>query len=158
VRPLESLGRSRQSIRVDELAKKNSYRRFTWREGSKAALSARFAFQEVKLPEGTVVTLIIEWEKGEAAPNKFHVAAVNKNRSRKQLLRLLKQRWRTERVYQDLKGELGFDHFEGRRYRGWHHPISVVLCCFAFLVAERVRRFSPQSRRQSLCAQVALAA
>jgi hypothetical protein len=31
---------------------------------------------------------------------------------------LIKQRWRTERVYEDLKGELGLDHFEGRRFAG----------------------------------------
>jgi len=54
------------------------------------------------------------------------------------------QRWRTERVYEDLKGELGLDHFEGRRFPGWHHHISVALCCYAFVIAERVRRFSPR--------------
>jgi SRSO17 transposase len=56
-----------------------------------------------------------------------------------------KERWRTERVYEDLKGELGLDHFEGRRFRGWYHHVSVALCCFAFLVAERARA-SPLGR------------
>ena len=59
------------------------------------------------------------------------------------LVHLLKERWRTERVYQDLKGELGLDHFEGRRYPGWHHHVSVALACFAFVAAERARRFPP---------------
>ena len=40
-----------------------------------------------------------------------------------------------------LKGELGLDHYEGRRFPGWHHHVSVALCCYAFIVAERVRRF-----------------
>jgi hypothetical protein len=53
------------------------------------------------------------------------------------------QRWRTERVYEDLKNELGLDHFEGRSFAGWHHHVSVALCCFAFIVAERVRHFHP---------------
>jgi SRSO17 transposase len=56
------------------------------------------------------------------------------------------QRWRTERVYEDLKGELGLDHYEGRRFPGWHHHVSVALCCYAFIVAERVRRFPPSAR------------
>jgi SRSO17 transposase len=64
--------------------------------------------------------------------------------STKQLVRRVMQRWRTERVYQDLKGELGLDHYEGRRYPGWHHHVSVVLCCYAFVIAERVRRFPPR--------------
>lgn len=147
VRPLDKLGRPRKHIRVDELAKIQRYRRFSWRQGSKTALHAKFAFAQVMLPEGEVVTLIMEWEKGESSPNKFHVAALDKKRSRKEMLRLLKQRWRTERVYEDLKGELGFDHFEGRSYRGWQHHVCVALCCFAFLIAEKVRAFSPQSGR-----------
>lgn len=151
VRPQDKRGcLSRRSVRADALAKaipRRQFRRLTWREGTKQSLHARFAFRRVRLPEGETVTLIIEWDKGEAAPNKFHVAALDEKLSKKALIRLLKQRWRTERVYEDLKGELGFDHFEGRRYRGWHHHVSVALCCFAFLVAERVRRFSPQSRR-----------
>ena len=32
--------------------------------------------------------------------------------SHKELVRTIKERWRTERMYEDLKGELGLDHFE----------------------------------------------
>jgi hypothetical protein len=62
----------------------------------------------------------------------------------KKLVRLVMQRWRTERVYEDLKGELGLDHYEGRRLPGWHHHVSVVLACNAFVVAERARLFPPR--------------
>ena len=44
-----------------------------------------------------------------------------------EIVRTTKQRWRNERGYQDLNGELGLDHFEGRMYPGWQHHISVVL-------------------------------
>jgi SRSO17 transposase len=67
--------------------------------------------------------------------------------TRKQLVRLIMQRWRTERAYEDLKGELGLDHYEGRRYPGWHHHVSVVLACYAFVVAEHARVFSLTTRR-----------
>ncbi|MCK6532932.1 MAG: hypothetical protein L6Q84_08170 [Polyangiaceae bacterium] len=30
------------------------------------------------------------------------------------IVRLFKERWRAERRYEDLTGELGLDHFEGR--------------------------------------------
>jgi SRSO17 transposase len=65
-----------------------------------------------------------------------------------QLVRLVMQRWRTERAYEDLKGELGLDHYEGRRVPGWHHHVSVVLCCYAFIVAERARHFPRSARRR----------
>jgi len=78
--------------------------------------------------------------------------------SRKQIVRILKQRWRTERMYEDLKGELGLDHFEGRSYPAWQHHVSVVLCCYAFVVAERVRAFSPSATRSRRAGPVSVAA
>ena len=63
--------------------------------------------------------------------------------TKKEIVRIIKERWRTERAYEELKGELGFDHFEGRSFPGWHHHVTVVLCCYAFVVSERLRHFSP---------------
>jgi SRSO17 transposase len=76
-------------------------------------------------------------------PTRFHLAKLPRDVSKKHLIRLAKERWRTERVYEDLKGELGLDHFEGRRFPGWHHHVSVALSCYAFVIAERARRFPP---------------
>ena len=98
--------------------------------------------------EREIVWLLMEWENGEPAPSKFYLVTLPPTITRKQLVRRVKQRWRTERVYEDLKGELGLDHYEGRRFPGWHHHVSVVLCCYAFLVAERVRHFPPSPRWQ----------
>jgi SRSO17 transposase len=69
--------------------------------------------------------------------------------SHKQLVHIIKERWRTERMYEDLKGELGLDHFEGRSFAGWHHHVSVVICCYAFVVAERARSFPPSGDRKN---------
>ena len=49
-------------------------------------------------------------------------------------------------TYRELKGELGLDHFEGRRFRGWHHHVTIALVCFAFIAAERAVAFSPSGR------------
>jgi len=43
------------------------------------------------------------------------------------------------------QGELGLDHYEGRSFRGWNHHVSMVLVCFAFIVAERSRAFPPSA-------------
>ena len=88
----------------------------------------------------------------------FILTTVPKRMSHKELVRLFKERWRTERMYQDLKGQLGLDHFEGRSFPGWHHHTSVVLCCYAFVVTERSRALFPSEKRKSKNGQNALAA
>jgi SRSO17 transposase len=139
---------------------RGAFRKTTWRQGSKAPLSSYFAMERVHMVQGDgiddgepeAVGLLMEWERGESAPPKYHVLwqprGSGRRLTRKQAVRIVKQRWRTERVYEDLKGELGLDHFEGRRFRGWHHHVSVALACFAFVVAERVRAFPPSAREE----------
>lgn len=134
------------------LAEQGAFRRYTWREGTARPLTARFAFLRVvpAADDGREprrrdrVWLVCEWRDDEDEPVHFHLATY-KRMPFVQLVNLIKERWRTERVYEDLKGELGLDHFEGRRFRGWHHHVSVALCCFAFLVAERARAFPPST-------------
>ncbi|WP_437759694.1 hypothetical protein [Sorangium sp. So ce1389] len=89
--------------------------------------------------------LLIEWPFGESDPSKFAVTTLGTKMSKKQIVRQYKERYRTEQAYEEMKGELGLDHFEGRRFRGWHHHVSVVLCCYAFIVAERDRSFFPSA-------------
>jgi hypothetical protein len=155
------VNRGGASISVRDLAfklkSKGKFRRCIWREGTKGDLSARFAMRRVspcreqhrELAERETVWLLIEWRDGEVEPANYFFSSLPETITRKELVRLTMQRWRTERVYEDLKGELGLDHFEGRRFPGWHHHISVALCCFAFVVAERNRIFPLPTRRPS---------
>ena len=133
---------------------RKGFRRCTWREGTKEPLWSRFALRRV-VPahdDGTDpahredVWLLMEWPDGEKAPTKYFLATLPCGSTRKQIVRVVKERYRTERLYEDLKGELGLDHFEGRSFAGWHHHISVALCCYAFVLSERVRRFPPSAR------------
>jgi SRSO17 transposase len=93
------------------------------------------------------VWLLIEWPRDEDAPSKYFFATLPRKTTCKRLVRVVKERYRTERLYEDLKGELGLDHYEGRSYPGWNHHVSCVLGCYAFVLGERVRRFSPSPRR-----------
>lgn len=144
--------------RVDELAAllgAKAFRRITWKQGSKAPLHSRFAFARIKAAHDDGATdprrreaewLVMEWPDGEEKPTTFFLTTLPRRQSKKQLVRTIKERWRTERVYEELKGELGFDHFEGRSWPGWHHHVSVALCGYAFVVAERARAFPPSAR------------
>jgi len=145
-----------------------AFRRYTWREGTRPnrKLAGRFCFRRVKVAhdDGTEAAdreplwLVIEWPEGESKPTKFVLTTLPRRMSKKNIVRTLKERWRTERAYEEMKGELGLDHFEGRSFRGWHHHVSVVLCCYAFVVAERVRHFPPSARRSSRVGPFARAA
>lgn len=129
------------------------FRRTTWREGTRGWLSAKFAARRVVTAhnDGHPASdrepqwLLMEWRDDEPEPAHFYLLTVPRQTSRKQMVRILKERYRTERAYEDLKGELGLDHFEGRRFGGWHHHVSVALACYAFITAERVRSFFPSA-------------
>jgi hypothetical protein len=46
-----------------------------------------------------------------------------------------------------MKGELGLDHFEGRSWVGWNHHVSIVLACYALVIACKMRAFPPLGHR-----------
>lgn len=147
---------------VEELAfslPESAIRKTTWREGTGAAMAARFAVVRVEpVPRDEQPRaeqwLVIEWNPNSHRPDGYTLSTLPTDISRKQLIRSLKERWRTERAYQDLKGELGLDHFEGRSFTGWHHHVTVVLACYAFMVAEQMRGFPPSRHHanESSCA------
>lgn len=135
-------------LSLASLAKKlprRAYRATTWRQGSRRAMMSRFAMMKVDAgdDDGAHHVLLIEWPENEKEPTHFTLAHLRRAPSRKALVRITKARWRTERVYQDLKGELGLDHYEGRSFRGWYHHVTVVFCCYAFVLSERLRHFPP---------------
>lgn len=154
---VDSKGRRRGvPITIGELARSlplRRFRRYTWRDGTRRKLHSRFAFERV-VPfhdDGTDpahredVWLVIEWPEGESEPADYWFSTAPRTTAKKHLVRTLKERYRTERTYEDLKGELGLDHFEGRSYAGWHHHVSCVLACNAFIQSERLRRAPPSA-------------
>ena len=42
-------------------------------------------------------------------------------------------RWRVERCFEDEKGELGLDHYEGRRYQGLKRHMIITTVSHLFL-------------------------
>lgn len=156
---LDAEGNAERNVGIEELGVElgpRAFRRITWRTGTKGKLSSRFCFRRVKPVHGDAepedkepLWLVMEWLDGEAKPAKFALTTLPRRMSKKQIIRIIKERWRTEKAYEELKEELGLDHFEGRSFTGWHHHISVVLCCYAFIVTERMRHFPPSDRGQA---------
>jgi SRSO17 transposase len=123
-----------------------AWRRVTWRNGTNRPWAARFAAVRVTpanewrnrrlAPE---VWLLCEQDLGLTPRIKYFFVHLPATASLKQLVRLAHQRWAIEQQYQELKTELGLDHFEGRSYPGWHRHVVLTAVAYAFLQRERMR-------------------
>jgi SRSO17 transposase len=139
-----------EPIAVKELAMQlpvNAWQTVTWREGSNAALSSRFAAVRVRPAHrdywrSTVRDeewLLIEWPDGDTEPLKYFLTTAPGEATLEQLVFVTKMRWRIERDYQELKQEFGLGHYEGRGWRGFHHHATLSIAAYGFLMAQRLR-------------------
>ena len=133
-------------VSLKSLAESLPRRKVTWREGTKGKLSAKFAWVRVWPGQGwaegacagaDALWLLIE----ERADGKIQYAFANLPACtrRIQAVRLWKSRWPVEQGYQQMKEELGLNHFEGRSWRGFHHHACLVMLSYGFLVLEQLR-------------------
>ena len=142
----------KKPVSVKELAVANQKRfgKVTWREGSQGQLHSRFWAKRVesahdwnhgKAP-GKEVWLLVEWPADEPEPVKYYLCDLPKSTSLRRLVAAARGRWRVEQDYQQMKEELGLDHFEGRSWTGWHHHVTMVMLAHLFLRREQKRRSS----------------
>jgi SRSO17 transposase len=132
-------------ILVGKLARKLKYRSVSWREGSRGWQSSRFAAVRVRtahrhmngVPPGEEQWLLCQCLEGEKSPTKFWLSNLPADTSVRTLVRMAKLRWRVERDYQEMKQELGLDHFEGRTWRGFHHHATLCAVAHGFLALRR---------------------
>jgi SRSO17 transposase len=137
---------SPRPVALKELAQRLPRRKVTWREGTKGKLSGKFSWVRVWPGQG--------WQRGEcafAAPVwllieeqadgtiQFAFSNLPVGTSRLQAVRFWKSRWPVEQGYQQMKEELGLNHFEGRSWRGFHHHACLVMLAYGFLVLEQLR-------------------
>jgi SRSO17 transposase len=124
---------------------RKAWRTVAWREGSKGMLSSRFAAVRVRPSHRDTLRseprpeewLLIEWPGGEKEPTKYWLSTLPADTAIATLVDTAKLRWRIERDFQDLKQEIGLDHYEGRGWRGFHHHAALSIAAYGFLVAER---------------------
>ncbi len=156
-RPATRLRRSphHRPVRVAALATTwppSRWATVAWREGTRGPMRSRFACcrvrpahrDEQRTDPRPEEWLVIEWPAGEPAPTKFWLSTLPADLALVDLVRLAKVRWRIERDDQELKDEIGLDHFEGRGWRGFHHHGALCIAAYAFLAAERARLSPPE--------------
>jgi SRSO17 transposase len=137
-------------LSVKALAQQNQarFRPVTWREGTKGAMRSRFWARRVQTAHhwqfgqepGSAVWLLVEWPADEPKPTRYFLCDLPGRSSVRHLVRVAKSRHGIERDYQQMKEELGLDHFEGRSWNGWHHHVTLVMLAYGFLQRERRRR------------------
>lgn len=124
-----------------------------WREGTRrGTMKSRFARVRVRAAHRDTGRetlreeewLLIQWPKNETEPTKYWLSTAADDAPLSEMIRLVKVRWRIERDYQEMKDELGLDHYEGRGWRGVHHHGVLVIAAYAFLAAERARLSPPE--------------
>ena len=124
------------------------WRRVTWREGTKGMLAARFAAVRIRVADGAVWNnnrhlpgkgraakrtdgLVGEWRS--TGERKFYLSNLPPRTSLRALAAAIKARWVCEQAHQQLKGELGLGHFEGRSWTGLHRHALMTCIAFAYL-------------------------
>jgi SRSO17 transposase len=150
--------------KLAEQAGRSSYRKVTWREGTRGPQSSRFMALRVRtahrhsegIAPGPEEWLLCEWGEHDEKP-RCYLSNLPADCSLKKLVRAVRLRWRVERDYQDMKDELGLDHFEGRRWRGFHHHVALCAAAHAFLALRRAL-FPPEPREVDAPAREAASA
>jgi SRSO17 transposase len=118
------------------------WRRVTWRQGTKGPLVARFAATRIRVGDGAVwannrhlpgeeVWLVGEWRS--SGERKYYLSNLPPRTSLRALAAAIKARWVCEQAHQQLKGELGLGHFEGRSWTGLHRHALMTCIAFAWL-------------------------
>lgn len=138
---------------LKDLAAETPLRKVTWREGTKGKLAGRFAWLRVwpgqsratgECAGAEPIWLLID----EQAHGKIRFAFSNLPAHTRRItaVRLWKNRWPVQQVDQQMKEELGLDHFESRSWRGFYHHACLVMLGYGFLVLEqqRARKHSAQ--------------
>src|SRR3982751_13252 len=105
-------------------------------------LQAKFAVLRVRVADGPVVARAQHlpgeeaWLVGEhraTGERKYYLTNHPADTPLETLAAAIKARWVCEQMHQQMKDELGLDHFEGRSWRGLHHHALLCQLAFAFL-------------------------
>ncbi len=135
----------KRPVQAQELLKllpKRAWTRATIKEGSKGPIVCDFAFVRVVeardgLP-GPGLWLVIRRNLDDPSLVKFYFSNAPCTTPLPEFVRLSGLRWPIETVFEEGKGEVGFDHYETRSWLGWHHHMLLVALAHFFLVHLRL--------------------
>src|SRR3954466_16227320 len=139
---------SGEPVAVEAMLANAAWRRISWRLGTKGPLVAAFAARRVRPAEGEQLRngqhapgdeVWLVGEHRASGERKYYLANLPAETSLEKLAALIKARWACEQAHQQLKEELGLDHFEGRSWTGLHRHALMAMLALCFLQHLRLR-------------------
>ena len=141
------------SIVAEDMLANAQWKNVSWRSGTKGRLKARFAAVRVRTADGPPQRI---WDKGQqhlpgdeawligeqrlSGEKKYYLADLPAEMDLRNLAATIKARWICEQAHQQLKEELGLDHFEGRSWQGLHRHVLMTMIAYAFLQHRRLTK------------------
>lgn len=95
-----------------------------------------YLMRGLKEPNGQLekLWLVVDWPKGDNEPYHYYLAQLDRQPTKALCLRLSRSRWHVEQYFQRSKDDLGFDHYEGRSWRGFHHHLVMSAIAYLFIL------------------------
>src|SRR4029078_10423407 len=166
--PIAGRGRPRErhipdllSMPSEDMLADAKWENVSWRLGTKGKLKARFAAVRVRTADGPPQRIKDmgqqhlpgeeAWLIGEhrsSGEKKYYLANLPAATDLPTLAATIKARWICEQAHQQLKEELGLDHFEGRSWQGLHRHALMTMIAYAFLQHRRLSTARREKKNQ----------
>lgn len=138
------------------------WQKISWRRGTKGKLTCQFAARRVRvadghrhrMKDGRVQAMPGDhevWLVGEqrtSGEQKYYLSNLPADADLKTLAAAIKARWICEQAHQQLKEELGLNHFEGRSWTGLHRHCLMAMIAFAFLQSRRLKEAKGEKKNR----------
>ena len=142
----------RPPVSAEAMLTGEKWQKVSWRQGTKGQLACLFAACRVRVADGHKHRMLDNrvqcmpgdevWLVGErrsSGEQKYYVSNLPADATIKMLVATIKARWVCEQAHQQLKEELGLDHFEGRSWTGLHRHALMTMIAYAFLQSRRLK-------------------
>jgi SRSO17 transposase len=139
-------------VSAEALLAGGKWQKVSWRRGTKGRLTCLFAARRVRVADGHKHRMLDNrmqcmpgdeiWLVGErrsTGEQKYYVSNLPADATVKTLAATIKARWVCEQAHQQLKEELGLDHFEGRSWTGLHRHALMTMIAYTFLQSRRLK-------------------
>jgi SRSO17 transposase len=154
-----------EAVSAEMMLEGQSWQTLTWRRGTKGALKAAFTARRVRVADGPAVRLHgrnnqhmpgeevwLVGERRSSGEYKYYLSNLPPDTPLRRLAAAIKARWLCEQAHQQLKEELGLDHFEGRSWTGLHRHALMTMIAFAFLQHQRLAAAGRGKKRRRTAA------
>lgn len=134
--------RARDLVQITKGLPEGAWKDCSWKAVDGEQRQTRLAWVEVYLmrglkePNGHLekVWLVVDWPKGAPEPYHHYLAHFERQPTKARCLKLSRSRWHIEQYFQRSKDDLGFDHYEGRSWRGFHHHLVMSAIAYLFIL------------------------